>query len=218
MSNKAEILYQAAICATFSPERIGPEQLDNPAWGKAPVVRIEKYWSGEIAPSHRHAEAQILWSDQSLSVRFICRQTEPLIVNSDPKVDQKTLGLWDKDVCEIFLAPDPNNVQGYFEFEAAPTGEWVDLGIHVTPGGRETDSDFRSGMTVETRVGGNQFVVVMRIPWSESLPKPRAGDVWRCNLFRCVGIGNERYLAWQPTYTPEPYFHVPEVFGRLDFS
>jgi hypothetical protein len=41
--------------------------------------------------------------------------------------------------------------------------------------------------------------------------------VWRINLFRCVGVGDDRYLAWQPTYTAEPSFHVPEVFGWLDF-
>jgi hypothetical protein len=218
MSNKAETVHEATIGAFFSKDETGPDQLHSESWEKAQPVPIKKFWSGEMAPSHRHAEAQILWSDESLSVRFVGRQIEPLIVNSNPKVDQKTIGLWDRDVCEIFLAPDPNRPQRYFEFEAAPTGEWVDLGILITPEGRETDSGFLSGMSVETRVGENQIVVLMRIPWSESLPKPRKGDTWRCNLFRCVGTGNERYLAWQPTYTPEPYFHVPEVFGRLDFD
>lgn len=218
MNNRPGKPEQAAISANYSTERIGREQFDNPDWEKAQVVRIDKYWSGNVAPDYRQAEARILWSDQSLSVRFICRQTEPLIANSNPQVHQKTLGLWHKDVCEIFLGPDPNTPERYYEFEAAPTGEWLDLGIQVTPGGRETDWEFHSGMSVETKVGGNQITVVIRIPWSESLPKPERGDAWRVNLFRCVGTGNERYLAWQPTYTPEPYFHVPEVFGRLDFA
>src|SRR5687768_14606162 len=113
MSNKAEPMYRAAIAATFSPEIIGVDQLDNPAWEKAQAVRIEKYWSGELAPGHRHAEARILWSDESLSVRFIGRQTEPLIVNSNPQIHQKTLGLWNKDVCEIFLLPNPDKPQRY---------------------------------------------------------------------------------------------------------
>jgi hypothetical protein len=30
-------------------------------------------------------------------------------------------------------------------------------------------------------------------------------------------MGDERYLAWQPTYTAAPSFHVPEVFGWLEF-
>jgi hypothetical protein len=86
------------------------------------------------------------------------------------------------------------------------------------PDGRETNWEFCSGMTTAARVGGEEeLTIIIRIPWSASIPKPQPGDVWRCNLFRCVGTGNERYLAWQPTHTPEPYYHVPEVFGRLDF-
>jgi hypothetical protein len=217
MNNRPGKPKQAAISANYSTERIGPELFDNADWEKALVVRIDKYWSGDVAPDYRQAEARIHWSDQSLSVRFVCRQTEPLIVNPNPQVDQKTVRLWDKDVCEIFIAPDPNRPERYYEFEAAPTGEWLDLGIQVTPVGRETDWEFHSGMSVETKIGRNQITVVIRIPWSVSLPKPERGDAWRVNLFRCVGTGNERYLAWQPTYTPEPYFHVPEVFGQLDF-
>ena len=42
---------------------------------------------------------------------------------------------------------------------------------------------------------------------------------WRVNFFRCEGIDPHRfYSAWQPTYTPDPNFHVPEKFGTLRFS
>jgi hypothetical protein len=73
-------------------------------------------------------------------------------------------------------------------------------------------------MTVVVKRDTDEFTLIMRIPWSESLPKPQTGDSWRLNLFRCIGTGNERFLAWLPTYTPEPYFHVPEVFGELKFG
>jgi hypothetical protein len=151
-------------------------------------------------------------------VRFICRQDEPVLVNSNPQFDNKTIRLWDKDVCEIFVAPEANAPERYFEFEAAPTGEWVDLAINFTPVGRETDVEFHSGMTVAAKVAEGETTIAMRIPWSVSIPKPQRGDLWRANLFRCVGVGNERYLAWQPTYTAEPNFHVPEVFGWLVFA
>lgn len=150
-------------------------------------------------------------------VRFVCRQDEPLTINATPQFETKTIRLWDKDVCEIFIAPDPKTPERYFEFEAAPTGEWVDLAVSFTPSGRETDFEFHSGMSAAAMIGNSQTIVTMRIPWSVSLPQPQRGDVWRVNLFRCVGLGNERYLAWQPTYTVEPNFHVPEVFGWLDF-
>ena len=190
--------------------------MDDPLWQACRPVAIQHYWSGEPAPPSRHAEARICWSNEALHVRFVCTQKEPLIVSENPRTDRKTLGLWDRDVCEIFLAPDPANPARYFEFEAAPTGEWIDLGIVVTPNGRETDWDFTSGFTTAAKLDGEQLTIEMRIPWSEAILKPSVGDVWRVNLFRCVGPeAPERYLAWRPTGTPEPNYHVPEVFGML---
>ncbi|HKP83036.1 MAG TPA: carbohydrate-binding family 9-like protein [Pyrinomonadaceae bacterium] len=193
--------------------------MNQPIWQKCQPIRIEHYWSGEPAPSARHAEARICWSSEALHVRFVGAQHEPLMVSENPHTDKKTLGLWDRDVCEIFLAPDPTNPARYFEFEAAPTGEWVDLGITVTPSGRETDWDFASGLTTTAKLENDQLTISMRIPWSAAIPKPEAGDFWRLNVFRCVGPeAPERYLAWRPTRTPEPNFHVPEAFGTLVFS
>jgi Carbohydrate family 9 binding domain-like len=192
--------------------------VDHPIWEACQPIRINHYWSGESAPPTRHAEARICWTNEALHVRFVCAQHEPLIVSENPRIDQKTLGLWDRDVCEIFVAPDGVHPERYFEFEAAPTGEWVDLGIRVLPTGRETDWDFVSGFTTTATLEGQQLTIEMKIPWSEAIPKPAAGDVWRVNLFRCVGPeAPERYLAWLPTRTPEPNFHVPEVFGTLRF-
>lgn len=193
--------------------------MDHPVWQQCEPIAIKHYWSGEPAPPARHAEARICWSDEALHVRFVCEQHEPLVVSENPQTEKKTLGLWDRDVCEIFLAPDPGNPARYFEFEAAPTGEWVDLGITVTPTGRETDWDFASGLTTSAKLENDQLLISMRIPWSEALPKPEAGYDWRVNVFRCVGPeAPERYLAWLPTRTPEPNFHVPEAFGTLVFT
>jgi hypothetical protein len=193
--------------------------VERPNWQACQPIRIEHYWSGEPAPRARHAEARICWSNEALHVRFVCAQHEPLIVSDNPRTDQKTLGLWDRDVCEIFVAPDASNPARYFEFEAAPTGEWVDLGITVRPSGRETDWNFVSGFTTTAELDGDRLTIEMRIPWSEAIHKPAAGDLWRVNLFRCVGPeAPERYLAWRPTRTAEPNFHVPEVFGTLRFG
>ncbi|MGH9882352.1 MAG: carbohydrate-binding family 9-like protein, partial [Pyrinomonadaceae bacterium] len=78
---------------------------------------------------------------------------------------------------------------------------------------------FHSGMSTATRVASDHVVIAMRIPWSEQISKPMRGDEWRGNLCRCVGSGEDRgYLAWRPTRTEKPNFHVPEVFGRLRFG
>ena len=215
------------ITARHTPLDLAGDLL-NSEWSKAPATKIDRYWSGDVAPLSRQAEVRILWSAKALHVCFACRQGEPLVVSDKPQTKTKTMGLWDRDVCEIFIAPDPNLVERYFEFEAAPTGEWLDVAIHWTPEKRDSDWEFRSGMScaalsMTTKGGaGNDFeqiLIAMRIPWNHWIHEPQKGERWRVNLFRCVGKDpNRGYLAWQPTRTPQPGFHLPQVFGRLLFE
>lgn len=206
------------VQAPYASAAVGVDDFDREVWEQCPPVTITHLWSGAPAPVERHAEARVCWSDEALHVCFVGEQHEPLIVSAEPKTDRKTLGLWDRDVCEIYLAPNPETPSRYFEFEAAPTGEWVDLGILLTAEGRYTDWDYSSGITVAARVSASQLTVRINIPWSDSIPKPKPNDRWLVNLFRCVGPeAPDRYLAWRPTQTPEPNFHVPDAFGSLVF-
>ncbi|MEP6741029.1 MAG: carbohydrate-binding family 9-like protein [bacterium] len=207
----------ATIAAQFTETEVSVEDFDHSAWATAQPAYIHRDWSGAEAPASRHAEARITWSAKSLMVRFVCQQRERLVVNSNPQLNEKTIGLWERDVCEFFVAPHAAPPHRYLEFEVAPTGEWLDLGIALIDGVRHTDWEFHSGMTAAARVSDNEVAMIIQVPWSHSLPKAKVNDVWRANLFRCIGFGNERYLAWQPTRTPEPNFHVPEAFGRLEF-
>ena len=122
-------------------------------------------------------------------------------------------------MCELFITHETREIRHYAEFEVAPTGEWLDLSIDVRPHGLDKHWDFRSGMTAAARVVADTITLRKRVPWKALGRAPRAGDRWRCNLFRCVGRDPTRgYLAWQPTYTPEPAFHVPEKFGWMVFK
>ena len=208
---------RSTIFAPFTETDISVEDFEDAAWSNVKPAFIHRYWSGADAPRSRHAEARIIWSPSALTLRFECQQTNPPIVSPLPQFQQKTIGLWERDVCEFFVAPDAAQPNRYLEFEVAPSGEWLDLAIELIDGVRHTNWEFLSGMKAAARIGDNQVMLGMRLPWSESLPQPQVGDVWRANLFRCVGVGEERYLAWQPTETPEPNFHVPEAFGRLEF-
>ena len=204
--------------ADFSETNLTPVQFDHHAWANAQPILITKLWSGEPAPAERHAEARLVWSPEALNVRFVCNQNEPMLVNAHPQLDKKTIGLWDRDVCELFLAPKLEEPTRYFEFEAAPTGDWVDLTVNISPSGEEKDFEFETGMTVVTRIERNRLTIGMYIPWTDSLPRPVHGAQMRGNLFRCIGTGNERYMAWLPTFTAEPNFHVPDAFGWINFE
>lgn len=208
------------IKAYRTSARLAASDLDHDEWNQAQVAHLTRYWSGAEAPPARHAEARVIWSATALCVRFVCRQEEPLIISADPQSERKTLGLWDRDTCEIFVAPDAVECpQRYLEFEAAPTGEWLDLAIEHTEGQRKTDWGFNSGMTAAARISAGTVTIALCIPWTAFGREPRAGDRWRVNLFRCVGADPTRgYLAWQPTHAPQPNFHVPAAFGWLKFK
>lgn len=192
--------------------------LDNEIWRRAKAVTVSTYWNGLAAPDDRSVEARLLWSDSSLYVRFDAVQSEPHVISETPDVTAKTIGLWERDVCEIFVAPDAGDRNRYFEFEIAPTGEWLDLGINVLSDKRETDSDYSSGLEAAARIDDDKVVMALRIPWAAFGAVPLAGGEWAGNLFRCVGSGVARgYLAWQPTLTDRPNFHVPDRFGSFTF-
>lgn len=194
------------------------QELDNKNWKRAKDVEVKKYWSGENAEKGRHFKAKLLWSESALYVRFEANQNEPLIVSEKPNLNSKTKGLWDRDVCEIFVAPNTDEPRKYFEFEIAPNGEWIDLGIFQKPTERITDWDYNSGMESKSVIEKNKIVMAIKIPWKAFGKTPKTNDIWRGNLFRCIGAGKTRgYLAWQPTKTPEPAFHVPEAFGEFVF-
>lgn len=193
-------------------------QLDNRQWQKAGVTEIGRYWSGETAPVGRQAKARILWSATALYVRFEANQAEPLVISDEPILAKKTLRLWDRDVCEIFIAPNKSEPRKYFEFEIAPNGEWIDLAIDLTSGKRVTDWDYASGMESFAKIEKDKIWMVIKIEWRAFGKTPAAGDVWFGNIFRCVGEGATRgYLAWSPTETETPAFHVPVKFGAFEF-
>lgn len=194
------------------------DQLDHASWKEASPVKIGTYWSGKAAPLGRAFEARLLWSNTALYVRFDASQDEPLVVSEKPDLTKKVVGLWDRDVCEIFIAPEKANRKKYFEFEIAPTGEWIDLGIEVTSQGRKTDFKYKSGITSAARIEKGRVVMAIRIPFAPLGARPKKNDVWLGNLFRCVGKDPTRgYLAWRPTKTQTPNFHVPEAFGEFRF-
>ncbi len=197
---------------------IAISELNSEVWDRATDVAIGNYWSGVKAPEGRHFKVRLLWSATALYVRFEANQAEPLVVNDKPDLAVKTNGLWDRDVCEIFIAPNKAVRNKYFEFEIAPTGEWVDLGINVTPKRRITDLEYKSGMQSAVSVEDEKVVMAIRIPWTAFGKTPKAGDIWLGNLFRCVGKDPTRgYLSWQATKTKKPNFHVPSKFGEFEF-
>ena len=192
-------------------------ELDHRFWSRAEAVSIGTYWSGEPAPAEKHAKVFALWSEKAVYFRFEAVQSEPYNVNESFQVDNETDELWERDVCEVFIAPRERN--RYFEFEVSPQGEWLDLAIELRNNKRYTDKSYKSAFTSSAKRDEKQFTLAMRIDFEALNSRPSTGDTWSGNLFRIVGSGKERgFLTWRPTNTEVPNFHVPDSFGEFLFA
>jgi alpha-galactosidase len=186
-----------------------------PEWQKAEAIVFCSNWQGKNPDQQRETGVRVLWSSQTLYLRFECRYRE-LFLFEDSDSNGRRDHLWDRDVAEAFLQPDPAREHYYREFEVSPNEMWIDL--DVFPGGL---ADLKSGMkrSVFLDEKARRWTAELAIPMSALTPHFDPKAMWRANFYRVEGKKEPRaYLAWRPTGTPEPNFHVPAAFGRLRFA
>jgi alpha-galactosidase len=184
-------------------------------WQAAQPLAFCSDWQGKEPDPGRETQVRLLWSDTTLYLRFECHYRE-LHVFSDSDPNGRRDHLWDRDVAEAFLQPDPSRERYYREFEVSPNGMWIDLDIF--PGGR---ADLRSGLrrSVVLDEKARTWTAELAIPMKALTSTFDPQAVWRANFYRVEGKSEPRsYLAWRPTGTPEPNFHVPSAFGKLRFA
>jgi alpha-galactosidase len=184
-------------------------------WQGASPISFCSDWQGRNADPERETQVRVLWSPEYLYLRFECRYRE-LFVFEDADPNGRRDHLWDRDVAEAFLQPDPSNEYFYREFEVSPNGMWIDLDIF--PGGL---ADLKSGLqrSVVLDEKSRTWSAELAIPMKSLTTKFDPSAIWRANFYRVEGRSEPRaYLAWQPTHTPQPNFHVAKAFGKLRFA
>ena len=181
-------------------------------WGLTEAVRFCADWQGRNPDPALETEVRVLWSDSHLYLRFVCRYKE-LFVFDDSNPNGRRDQLWDRDVAEAFLQPVPSGERYYKEFEVAPNGMWIDLDI--TPSGL---ADLKSGLQRSVHIDKGAWIAELAIPLLAITPSFDPSLPWHANFYRVEGrVEPRKYLAWRPTNTLEPNFHVPEAFGTLHF-
>src|ERR1700719_1689647 len=98
------------------------------AWETAPPVCFSADWQGKNADPQRETQVRLLWNAEFLFVRFDARY-RGISVFADGGPPGRRDGLWDRDVCELFLQPRGSHASCYKEIELAPNGLWLDLEI-----------------------------------------------------------------------------------------
>lgn len=184
-------------------------------WAKAAPAAFCADWQGCNPDPARQTEVRVLWTPAMLYLRFACRYRE-LFVFEDSDANGRRDHLWDRDVAEAFLQPDPSRPRYYREFEVSPNGMWIDLDIFP-----EGLSDLKSGLrrSVWLAPGQRTWAAELAIPMIALTANFDPAAVWRANFYRVEGLQEPRfYSAWQQTRTPQPNFHVPTAFGKLRFT
>src|SRR5713101_7637930 len=78
------------------------------SWEVAAPLRFNADWQGKNADPERETEVRLLWTPESLYLRFRARY-RVITVFSDAEPNGHRDQLWDRDVAEAFLQPDPTS-------------------------------------------------------------------------------------------------------------
>jgi predicted TIM-barrel fold metal-dependent hydrolase len=189
-------------------------------WAQATPFHLEQESVNGRAHPEISSTCRVLWSDKFLYLAFENPYTE--LTDFGPARPGERLDkgacLWDKDVVELFVAPDTKQLTHYTEYEWAPNNEALDLKL------RRPDSDFAwsSGMEWKVVVDAAKkvWIAEVRIPLAaltenDHSPLPQAGTRWRANLYR-IDRAHKAFLASNPVLAGS--FHTPERCGWLEFE
>lgn len=184
-------------------------------WEAAQAICFDQDWRGERNDPSRTTEVRLLWTTETLLVRFLAKY-RTLTVFEKAREDGWRDELWDRDVCEVFLQPAVSDPRRYLEFEVSPNGFWIDL--RIAPGKKE---NLRSGMRRRMNSDFRQqtWTAELALPMQSLTSNFHPQKPWRANFYRIEGEQEPRfYSAWSPTLTEKPNFHVPAAFGTLVFE
>jgi len=203
--------------ADFAPDA----NLNKEVWKRARWIEFSDSMSGTAIYPEQTTRVASVWTATSIYFAFVCKYDE-LNVFEGEDVRQERWELWNRDVAEVFLNPQPDRVLHYYEFEVAPNNQWIDL--EITSGAKPNhDASWNSGFEHAVRVDGKQreWIVEMRIPLRPmGVSEIHSGEEWRGNFFRAAGRGPDaqrKFLAWS-TIPQGTTFHVPSRFGIVRFT
>jgi hypothetical protein len=216
-------------------------KLDERVWKRAHTTDPFRL-TRELTPAREQTRARLLWDSKYLYIAFECEDSD-LIATKQKNDDE----LWAEDVAEIFIDADRDEMTYLeFEVSPSgllydgscadyrPEIDWPnDLG-HMDMDLTRTCYD-----TKDTKIGIQRngtfnksddtdkgWTCELAISWEDIARgtnvihcPPKEGDLWRVGIYRCNVHADKKahpdeYSAWNPTTS---WFHVPWVFGNLEF-
>lgn len=182
------------------------------AWSAATPVTFDTDWSG--AATSTTTTVRAMWSSTALYVLWNLGGAGVNVDESKPIATERDK-LYEEDCVEMFLGLDPAERTKYVEVEVGPLGHFLDLRVDRKT--KKSDVPWSSKPKIATQVDREKKTVVIEMGLfaPEIVAALNAGARLPFALYRMEGKSPRLYLAWSPTKTPKPNFHVPEAFGTL---
>ena len=189
--------------------------ISSKAWENANELKIDNVEWAEY-PYCPETTVKVLAGDEGLFVKFVTDEEELYMDCTEVNGDVF------KDSCvEFFFKPNPEENDGYFNFEINARGT-----VHIGYGTGRSPLRVRlpeidpSIFKVETEYPEKGFILKCFIPYS--FIRERAGGIgeyFMGNFQKCKEKGNTpHFVSWSPIKTPKPDFHRPEYFARIDIE
>jgi len=212
------------MTSKFTPADFAPDgNLSKRVWKDAPRITFDQDRFGHIHFPDSEVQVASLWTPGYVYFAYWCRyQSLNIYAGEDPAKERWEL--WNRDVVEAFINPQPQRFPHYYEFEVAPNNQWIDLEIDLTKtpfGDAGWDSHFEHATKVDAE--HKVWMVEMRVPVKSMMVNAiQAGDEWRLNLYRADGPGDDtrrRFMCWSALPAgPNKSFHQPASFGIIKFA
>lgn len=200
-------------------------KLDDKAWAGANTVEFLFPWDYQTGAKQKTA-ARLLWDDEYLYVGYACDDAD-IVAHFDRRDDPT----YRDDAVEIFINPDPKQLDFYYGLEMNAKATLYDY-FYAFPKlnikrfnmhGVQLAAHLR-GTLNQTSDKDQGWSLEVAIPWSnfEELTKkttaPQPGDVWTANLNRWDGVEpNRRLSLWSDSGLEKAHPHQPARFGQMVF-
>lgn len=220
-----DVATHEATCRWASKPPTLDGKLDDPCWkDAAPITRFATYWDNKTPrPGTR---AYLTWDNDALYYAATMSDAELKAFGK-----HRNDSLWDGDVFEMFLKPNPDG-PAYYEFQANPKALVFECffpergtypkDLSKAPVLGNTAAVHLEGTLDQSGDTDASWTVEGRIPWSAFRPtggRPNPGDEWRFALCRYDhGPEGTRPILMSSAPLTKPSFHRHEDYARLRFE
>lgn len=186
------------------------------AWDAMTPVTFDTDWSG--AKTGTTTRVRLAWSERALYMLWEL-EGAGISVDASRPVAVEREKLYEEDCVELFFTPERAEPKRYLEVEVGPLGHFFDIAVDRRGKPVRSDTTWSSAPTIKTTVDRKARTATIEVALAakEIAQALRPGASLPVGLYRMErgADGKRLYLAWSPTRTAKPDFHVPSAFGTL---